>query len=144
MYIDGDSVFKLNLPKTPGGVLANALEVGVEYLKHNGVLKLSGYQTVSGAASSTLSLDDNILTVFSPSVGTGTHTYNAVGISHSSALYIVLNRHATRSFTISNTISALKLANGLSRTVQPGGCIAFLSDTTGSYAYEIFNMRSAS
>ena len=41
MYIDGDSVFKLNLPKTPGGVLANALEVGVEYLKHNGVLKLS-------------------------------------------------------------------------------------------------------
>ena len=94
--------------------------------------------------STTLNLaQDGNFVEWNPASGFGTHTFTAATLDKN-IFCIVINGTASRNFVVSNLISNLQTANGLSRTIQPGGCIAFKSNANGTVAYEIFSNRNTS
>ena len=113
-------------------------------LKHFVNSLVSVASSSQGVPMATLALGTKNLIFFNPSTGTGTHIFSNVTSSYGNTVYTVVIAHATRSFRINNDISGVYVWRGLTRTIQPGGCITFATNADASKIYEINSVSAAS
>ena len=142
MHIDQARTFSLNVPKLLGGSKTEVLTINSAQSTFNTLVTVSS--STAGVPSATLSLSSKNLIFFNPSTGTGTHIFTNVTSSYGNTVYTVINAHASRSFRINNDISGVYVWRGLTRTIQPGGCITFATNANASKIYEINSVSAAS
>ena len=142
MHIDQARTFSLNIPKLLGGAKTEVLTVDASQAQFNTLVSVAS--SSQGVPMATLALGTKNLIFFNPSTGTGTHIFSNVTSSYGNTVYTVVNAHATRSFRINNDISGVYVWRGLTRTIQPGGCITFATNSDASKIYEINSVSAAS
>ena len=95
--------------------------------------------------TSDLKLDGNKNVIyFDPTSGSGTHVFSTATIDQGSGIYIMINIHATRAFTVQGSLSNVQTISGLNRTISPGGSITFHISPGGTTAIQTNEVASTS